>query len=181
MKTLGRIGGEVVDSRTSFLWEMEALSIQEEENDPTTYDEAMAGPQAEHWKEAMKSEYRSLLENGTFQAFEVSESIETRTISMSLPETNDIYSAGEQIPIAIPYGIKPIGCKWVFKSKRNPDGSIRFKVRLVIRRFERVAGIDFKGTYAPVSKLATFTGRLLLSLAAIHGWTIDHMNVVTHS
>ena len=31
---------------------------------------ALASPQAEHWKGAMKSEYRSLLNNGTFQAFE---------------------------------------------------------------------------------------------------------------
>ena len=131
MKTSERIGGEMIDSSTCFLSALEALSIQEEESDPTTYEEAMASLQAEHWKEAMKSEYRSLLENGTFQAFGAS----TESISMPLLEADEIYSAGQQIPIIIPYGMKPIGCKWVFKSKRNPDGSTRYKARLVIRGF----------------------------------------------
>jgi len=198
MKTLGRTGGDEADSslgsssELGFLTEFEALSVNSEElllDDPTTYEEAMASSRAELWKEAMRAEYRSLLENGTFQAFKTTDAYrgtfqafkttdaESTTISMQLPEANDIYSTGQQIPITVPFGLKPIGCKWVFKSKRNPDGSTRCKVRLVIRGFEQVAGIDFKETYAPVSKLATL--RFLLSLAATNKWSIDHMDVVT--
>ena len=34
----------------------------------------------------------------------------------------------------LPQGRKPIGCRWVFKSKVNPDGSIaRRKARLVAK------------------------------------------------
>ena len=58
---------------TGFLSELEGLSIEEANNHGlTTHEEAMAlgSPQAERWKVAMKSEYHSLLENGTFQAFE---------------------------------------------------------------------------------------------------------------
>ena len=38
-------------------------------------------------------------------------------------------------------------------------------------------GTDFGKTYAPVSKLTTF--RMLMSIAAPHGWTIDHMDITT--
>jgi hypothetical protein len=114
----------------------------------------------------MRSEYRPPPENCTFQAFE------NQMISMPLPDADDdIYSIGRQTLITVPYGIKPIGRKWVFKSKRNPDGSARCDVSLVMKCFDQVAGIDFKETYALVSKLATLG--LLLSLAATHGWTIN--------
>ena len=31
-------------------------------------------------------------------------------------------------------GIKPVGCKWVYKRKRDPDGKVEtFKARLVVK------------------------------------------------
>ena len=50
---------------------------------------------------------------------------------------------------------KPIGCKWVYKTKNYPDGTPRYKARLVVKRYEQVKGIDFDETYAPVGKLTT--------------------------
>jgi len=61
--------------------------------------------------------------------------------------------------------------------KINPDGSTRYKARLVIKGYEQKEGIDYDETYAPVSKMATF--RLILALAAQYGWNVDHMDVVT--
>jgi hypothetical protein len=75
------------------------------------------------------------------------------------------------------YDKKAIGSKWVFKTKRNPDGSTRFKARLVIKGFEQRRGQDFDETYAPVGKLTTL--RYLLGLAAKQRWSIHHMDVVT--
>jgi len=50
---------------------------------------------------------------------------------------------------------KPIGCKWVYKTKHYSDGTLRYKVRLVVKGYEQVKDVDFDETYAPVGKLTT--------------------------
>ena len=46
-----------------------------------------------------------------------------------------------------------VGCKWVFKLKRNSDGSInKYKARLVAKGFHQQYGIDFEETFYPVVK-----------------------------
>jgi hypothetical protein len=44
---------------------------------------------------------------------------------------------------------KPIGSKWVLKTKRKPDESIRYKARLVIKGYEQT---EYGERYAPVGK-----------------------------
>jgi hypothetical protein len=136
--------------------------------DPLTPDVALNGPNGTLWKEAMEAEFMSLLENGTFEAFKG---------DGDNPLYPDADGVNQKVPISIPFSAKPIGCKWVFKTKINPDGSARYKARLVIKGYQQVEGIDFTETYAPVSKMATF--RLLLSKCAKQGWSIDHLDVVT--
>jgi hypothetical protein len=136
--------------------------------DPTSYREAMSSPYKEQWIAATKMEYQALVDNGTWEIINPTEEEEDELV---IPEGLD----RSQLP-PIPHH-KPIGCKWVYKIKRNADNTIRFKVRLVIKGYEQVPGIDFGETDAPVSKLATL--RLLLSIAAEEGWDIDHMDVVT--
>jgi len=72
---------------------------------------------------------------------------------------------------------KPIGCKWVYKTKHYPDGTLRYKARLVVKGYEQVKGIDFDETYAPVGKLTTL--RYLLCFMAYNSWNSDHLDVVT--
>jgi len=70
--------------------------------------------------------------------------------------------------------VKPIGSKWVFKTKHNPDGSTLYKARLVIKGYQQT---DFGETYAPVSKLTTFW--YLISLIRRYRWNMDLLHVVT--
>ena len=127
-------------------------------DDPISYEAAIASPDVDRWKESMKQEWNSILENQTFRAFE--EGGELTPIGSNLPNTTNT-------PLSYPTTAKPISSKWVYKTKRNLDGSVRFKSRLVIRGFQQVEGIDYGDTYAPVSKLTTF--RMLVSLAAQYG------------
>ena len=130
--------------------------------DPLTLETALSGANGDKWKEAVKAEYMSLLENGTFEAFR----------GPFLPGSKDTKN-----PIKIPFDANLIGCKWVFKTKVNPDNTIRFKARLVIKGYQQVEGLDFTETYAPVSKMATF--RMLLSHCSKASWSLDHLDVVT--
>jgi hypothetical protein len=56
----------------------------------------------------------------------------------------------------------------------NPDGSKRYKARVVIKGYEQS---DYGETYAPVAKLVSF--RMMIALAVCHGWELDQMDVVT--
>nr|KYP44419.1 hypothetical protein KK1_034053 [Cajanus cajan] len=65
--------------------------------------------------------------------------------------------------VDLPSGRKPIGCRWVFRVKENPDGSInKYKARLVAKGFHQQPGLDFSETFSPVVKPVTI--RVVLSL-----------------
>uniref|UniRef100_A0A2N9F1L6 CCHC-type domain-containing protein n=1 Tax=Fagus sylvatica TaxID=28930 RepID=A0A2N9F1L6_FAGSY len=99
-----------------------------------------------HWHEAMSNELRALEANSTW------------TLE------------------PLPPGKKPIGCKWVFKTKLKADGSIeRYKARLVAKGYTQVEGLDYHETFAPVAKMTTV--RCLLAVAAAQQWIIHQLDV----
>ena len=104
------------------------------ENDPKTFEEAMASRDSAFQKEAVNDEMNSILSNNTW-------------VLMDLPT-----------------GSKPIGCKWVFRRKYNTNGSIQtFKVRLVAKGFNQREGIDYFDTYASVAKITSIRVLLALA------------------
>lgn len=93
---------------------------------PQSYKEAMASPQAQHWKKAIAYELEQLLINQTWRG---------------------------EVP---PSTANLISTKWVFTLKFHADGRLdRFKARLVARGFSQTSGIDFNETFAPTVRMAT--------------------------
>ena len=77
-----------------------------------------------------------------------------------------------------PYGCKPLGCKWVFKKKLRPDGTIeKYKAMLVAKGYAQKEEEEFFDTYSHVPRLTTI--RVLLSFAASHGLLVHQMDVKT--
>nr|KYP36589.1 Retrovirus-related Pol polyprotein from transposon TNT 1-94 [Cajanus cajan] len=118
------------------------------ENDPISFSEAISSSDAIFWKEAIRIEIDSINENNTWTL------------------------------VDLPKGAKPIGCKWIFKRKYNPDGSIeKYKARLVAKGFTQKQDIDFFDTFAPVARISSI--RVLIALASIHRLVIHQMDVKT--
>ncbi|KAJ9566256.1 hypothetical protein OSB04_002222 [Centaurea solstitialis] len=69
-----------------------------------------------------------------------------------------------------------IGLKWVFKVKKDANGSIsRYKARIVAKGYLQQPGIDFEEVFAPVARIETV--RILIALAAAKGWELHHLDV----
>jgi len=118
------------------------------EGDPTTFEEAMRSPHSSKWLEAMEDEIKSM-------------------------STNKVWKLEE-----IPKGAKTVGCKWVYKIKRDSQGNIdRFKARLVAKGFTQREGIDYNETFSPVSSKDSF--RIIMALVAHYDLELHQMDVKT--
>ncbi|KAK8663730.1 hypothetical protein V6N13_083537 [Hibiscus sabdariffa] len=96
---------KVFVARTEVFLEKEFLSNKgKDQDEPKTYQEAVASPDFEKWLEAMRSE-------------------------MDFMSENQVWTLVEP-----PEGVKPKGCKWVFKKKTDMDGNVQtYKGRLVAK------------------------------------------------
>ncbi|KAA0041306.1 polyprotein [Cucumis melo var. makuwa] len=77
-----------------------------------------------------------------------------------------------------PDGVKPKGCKWIYKRKGGADGKVQtFKTRLVTKGYTQVKRVDYEETFPPVAMLKSI--RILLSIAAYFDYEISQMDIKT--
>ena len=75
-------------------------------------------------------------------------------------------------------GFKWVGCKWVFKTKRDSNGNIEwFKVRLIAKGYTQKDDIDYKETFSPVSKKDSL--RIIMALVTQYDLELHQMDVKT--
>ncbi|MBZ2164341.1 hypothetical protein K8B34_20455, partial [Alteromonas stellipolaris] len=80
--------------------------------------------------------------------------------------------------VDLPPNVRPIGCKWIYKTKRGWKGLVEaFKARLVAKGYSQREGIDYEKTFSPVAMHKSF--RILLSIAAKLDYEIWQMDVKT--
>jgi hypothetical protein len=78
--------------------------------------------------------------------------------------------------VKLPAGRKAIGSKWVFKIKRNTDGSIEcYKACLVAQGFSQRPGVDFTETFAPTTKWAAL--RSIFALATFEDLELESVDI----
>lgn len=115
---------------------------------PETYQEAIQRHDSAKWQRAMQKELDSLKENNVWTVTD------------------------------LPRDRKALPCKWVFRIKYNPDGSVdKYKARLVIKGFKQRKGVDYAQTFSPVARMSTI--RALLSVAAAESLHLAQFDVTT--
>ncbi len=99
-----------------------------------TYKEAMSSTKKQEWENAIVKEYKSLIQNGTW-------------------ELNNF-----------PKGKNKVGCRWVFKRKLKENGSIdKYKARLVAKGYSQIHGLDYHEKISLVMKIASIRVLLALA------------------
>ena len=108
--------------------------LTSEVDDPESVQRALNGKYAKEWKDAMISEYSSLLENDTWEL---------------VPPCDDQ---------------NVVGSRWVLKVKRKEDGSIdRFKARVVAQGYSQTKGEDYDEVFSPVARHTSLRTLLALA------------------
>ncbi|KAK1642262.1 hypothetical protein QYE76_060067 [Lolium multiflorum] len=103
---------------------LNVMIVDNNDEDPATYEEAMMSPDSNKWQEAMKSEMGSMYDNKVWTL-------------VDLPDSR-----------------KAVENKWIFKRKTDADGNITvYKARLVAKGFRQIQGVDYDKTFSPVAKL----------------------------
>ena len=70
-----------------------------------------------------------------------------------------------------PKGIKPIGCKWVFKKKTNLEGNVvAYKSRLVAKGYHERQGVYYEKTFSLVAILKFI--RIILTIVSHYDYEI---------
>lgn len=116
--------------------------------DPLSYVDALSDVDANLWLEAMKEEIKSMSDNKVWTLCH------------------------------LPSGMRPVGCKWVFKRKINSLGQIeKFKARLVAKGYTQQLGVDYEETFSPVARVQSI--RLMLAIVAHLDLDLYQMDVKT--
>lgn len=116
--------------------------------EPRTFKQASECDDKEKWKVAMDEEMESM-------------------------SRNKVWSECD-----LPAGRTAIGCKWVYKIKRDENGKIvRHKARLVAQGFTQIYGVDYDEVFSPTARSTTL--RCFLSFAGIQNYVVKHYDIKT--
>ena len=120
--------------------------MEMKENDPINLRQALQSFNAHKWIDAMNEEMKSM-------------------------HDNDVWDL-----VQLPEGLKPISCKWIFKTKSDSKGiTERYKARLVAKGFTQCEGIEYNETFSPVSSKDSF--RIIMALVAHFDLDLHQMDV----
>ena len=115
---------------------------------PTSVLEALSGPDSIEWLKALNTEMDRLEIRNTWEI-----------ISEELIELDS----------------KPIKSKFAFRVSIKPDGSLKYRCRLVACGYSQIFGLDYDETFAPTAKYKSLC--IILNLAALFNWEITGIDV----
>ncbi|RDX70843.1 hypothetical protein CR513_49870, partial [Mucuna pruriens] len=118
------------------------------EGESSSFQEALRSSDVSLWMTAMQEEIEALHRNKTWNLVE------------------------------LPKGRKAIGCKWVYKIKRDGNDQVeRYRARLVLKGYAQKEGIDFNEIFSPVVRMTTI--RIVLAMCAVFDLHLEQLDVKT--
>nr|GEW00239.1 uncharacterized mitochondrial protein AtMg00810-like [Tanacetum cinerariifolium] len=115
-------------------------------NDPESFVDGITCDQSAYWRESMENELNSMSKNNVWELAE------------------------------LPKGVKLVGCKWVYKTKLDPNENVeRYKARLVAKGYTQKEGVDYKETFSPISRNDYL--RIVMALVAHFDLELHQMDV----
>ena len=131
----------IVHERYGFLRSEQKDVLLIEDDEPTSYEEFLNSSESEKCLVAMESKVDSMYEKQVWTLVDLTK------------------------------GIKPIGCKWVFKKKTAMEGNVvTYKARLVAKGFLQRQGVDYDETFSPIAILKSI--RILLAIFTHYDYEI---------
>jgi len=117
-----------------------ATALAVNDNEPKTFKQATECTDSSRWYKAMQDELKLLADQAVWTV-----------VPLPSPSHNIV------------------GCKWVYKIKRDTAGNIsRYKARLVAQGYSQQPGTDFDEIFSPVVRYDSL--RLLIALPISLGW-----------
>jgi hypothetical protein len=118
---------------------------------PKSFKDAISesNPDRDKWLASMKKERATLESRGTY----------------------------ELVPRSAMKGRKAIGCRYVYKVKRNLDKTIQYKSRLVAQGFSQREGVDYNISDVYAGVISYSSMRFLLSLACQKGYLLSQSDI----
>ena len=130
-----------VPERYGFLISEQKDVLLIKNNELTTYEESLNSSESDQWLKAMMSEMDSMFTNQVWTLIDPTE------------------------------GIKPIGCKWIFKKKTDMEGNvITYKTRFVAKGYRKKQRVGYDKTFRPIAMLKS--KRIPLAIAAHYDYEI---------
>ena len=137
-----------ISNNLSVYLQEQKVDLEIKENDPINLRQALQSFKAHKWIDAMNEEMKSM-------------------------DDSDVWDLVQLLE-----GLKPIGCKWIFKTKRDSKGNTeRYKARLVAKGFTQHEGIDYDETFSLVSLKDSF--RIKMALVAHFDLKLHQMGAKT--
>ena len=116
------------------------------ENELVSYYDAIKFIDVPFWLEAINNELESIMSNHTWELVE------------------------------LPPKVKPISCKWVFKRKLKPDGTIdKYKAHFVAKGYKRKHNVDYFDTCSLITRISSI--RILFAIASSYKLVVHQMDV----
>ncbi|WP_317202153.1 Ty1/Copia family ribonuclease HI, partial [Janthinobacterium sp.] len=128
-----------------------SAALASEPGNPAGFKQAMASPDASHWKDGMKTELHNC-------------------------KSRKVYKIVSRK--SVPGGKKILKTRWVYRVKTTEDGKVKYRSRVVVKGYDQIPGVDFTESFAPTANDTTMKLLIVITLFySAEGWIVGCIDI----